>query len=92
MVKNVISVGHDRAVAGAVAHACRDRKRQLLTFVDAERAVSVQTLMKAAEATVCDVGHDILFADLMRSGIFEDNGLDELTLSRAGDSWLMDFG
>lgn len=70
---------------------CRDRQRQLLTFVDDARWTSHEQLLQAATDTICPVGHDLLFANLM-IGMLDrgDDGL--LRLSRAGDEWLMLHG
>lgn len=80
------------ALAGVASHGCRDRKRQLLEYVDLERAVPIEALLTVAATTVCDAGHEILFADLMDSGLLHDKGCGELSLSRAGSDWLLDFG
>lgn len=91
-MKDAISARHDQALAGLSSHACRDRKRQILEYVDEERAVGGEALLRAAEGTVCDRAHPMSYADLVQSGIFTQTATGEWTLSSAGHQWLMEYG
>ncbi len=71
--------------------ACRDRQRQVLTYVEDRGAVSRDELVKFVDGTTCPVGHDVHWASLS-NGLLEQRHGDALALSAGGGDWLVEYG
>ncbi|KRE61573.1 DEAD/DEAH box helicase family protein [Nostocoides sp. Soil756] len=71
--------------------ACRDRLRQVLSFVEDRGLVGRDELVEFVNGTTCPVGHDVHWASLSNM-LLEARAGDALVLSAGGGDWLIENG